>query len=177
MTQDIFFMEKAMQEAELAYDKKTYPVGAIIVNPQGEIIGRGHNGVYSEGDFTSHAEIEAIRDAGSQLMREQNFGACTLYTTWEPCLMCSGAILLAKIARVIWAKDDTVHGAIRYLHENLYPLKSPYKNWLDTLEFHSFNETNFGRRVDSWMDSWNNMKESVVQSRRQEGKRMEESLV
>lgn len=104
-----------MQEAEQASEAGTYPIGAIIVNPEGEIIGRGYNHVYDRGDYTSHAEMEAIRNAGCRLMKKPNFNTCTLYTTLEPCLMCCGAILLARIARVIWVKNDDLYGALRCL--------------------------------------------------------------
>ena len=115
MSTERHFLESAMQEAEHAHKAGTYPIGAVIVDPDNEIIGRGCNHVYWQGDYTSHAEMEAIRDAGCRLMRKPNFNACTLYTTLEPCLMCCGAILLARIARVIWVMDDDLHGALRRL--------------------------------------------------------------
>src|SRR5947207_15229667 len=118
MKTDRFYLEAAMKEAEYAYSNSTYPVGAVIVSPDDHIIGRGHNHVYSEGDFTAHAEIEAIREAGCRLMQKGNFESCTLYTTMEPCMMCCGAILLARIKRVMWVLDDDVHGGLRYLHNN-----------------------------------------------------------
>src|SRR5262249_2455484 len=119
---NLYYLKTAMIEAETAFKKKTYPVGAAIVGPNGEIIGRGHNRVYDEGDFTSHAEMEAIRGAGSQLMQKGTFEHCTLYTTLEPCLMCSGAILHARIACVVWVKDDDIHGALRCPHDKTQPL-------------------------------------------------------
>src|ERR1051326_9089212 len=101
-----YYLERAMQLAEYAYKAGTYPIGAIIVDPRGTIIGQGYNHVYTGGDFTSHAEVEAIRSAGKRLMKKPNYEACTLYTTVEPCLMCCGAILLARIKHVIWVIDD-----------------------------------------------------------------------
>lgn len=124
MSTDRYYLESAMQEAEHAYEAGTYPIGAIIVDPTGEIIGRGYNHVYCRGDYTSHAEMEAIRDAGRRLMEELNFEACTLYTTMEPCLMCCGAILIARIARVIWLIDDDLYGALRCLCNNPFPLNA-----------------------------------------------------
>jgi tRNA(adenine34) deaminase len=115
MSTERYFLESAMQEAEHAYNAGTYPIGAVIVDPGGEIIGRGCNHVYWRGDYTWHAEMEAIRDAGCRLMKKPNFNACTLYTTMEPCLMCCGAILIARIARVIWVMDDNLYGALRRL--------------------------------------------------------------
>lgn len=115
MDPELSYLEIAMQEAEHASEAGTYPIGAIIVNPEGEIIGRGYNHVYDRGDYTSHAEMEAIRNAGCRLMKKPNFNSCTLYTTLEPCLMCCGAILLARIVRVIWVKNDDLYGALRCL--------------------------------------------------------------
>src|SRR6266851_814335 len=115
MSKEHIYLESAMEQAEQAYKTGTYPIGAVIVSPNDDIIGKGYNHVYSEGDYTSHAETEAIRDAGSRLMLEPNFEACTLYTTMEPCLMCCGAILIARIKRVIWVIDDEQYGALRYL--------------------------------------------------------------
>src|SRR5947209_19194582 len=122
MSKERDYLVNAMQEAEQAYKDGTYPIGAIIVDPTDKIIGRGYNHVYSRGDYTSHAEMEAIRDAGHLLMEKQNFNRCTLYTTMEPCLMCCGAILIARIARVIWVVDDNHYGALRCLCPNSQPL-------------------------------------------------------
>lgn len=170
-----FYLEIAMQEAKIAFNNKTYPVGAVIVGPDGEIISRGHNNVYNEGVFTSHAEIEAIRAAGGQLMRKPYFESCTLYTTLEPCLMCSGAILHARIRGVTWVKDDESHGALRCLHNNIHPLSSFYVNQFDALEISSAGEYDLARQMDKWMDNWIRMKEEVQSKWWQSS--MQESLV
>lgn len=120
--QHLDYLQCAMEQAEKAHNTQTYPIGAVIVDPKGNIIGQGYNHVYSAGDYTSHAEMEAIRDAGSRLMQEPNFEASTLYTTMEPCLMCCGAILLARIKRVVWVIDDEQYGALRYLYSHSHSL-------------------------------------------------------
>jgi tRNA(adenine34) deaminase len=165
METDRSYLEAAMEEAYHAYKKKTYPVGAVIVNPDGHIISRGHNHVYSEEDrdFTAHAEIEAIRDAGHILMQKGNFEKCTLYTTWEPCLMCCGAILLARIKRVIWVMDDEDHGELRRLHENKDFLDHPYYvQKLGNLEIVRANEHDLIECMQAWMEDWKEEKERVL---------------
>jgi tRNA(adenine34) deaminase len=159
------YLEAAMEEAEKAYIKRTYPVGAVIVSPDGRIISRGHNHVYSKGneDFTAHAEIETIRGAGSLLMQKENFENCTLYTTWEPCLMCCGAILLARIKRVIWVMDDDLHGGLRLLHENkLFLNNLYYMHKLTKLDISASNEQYMLERMQTWMRDWNEEKEIVL---------------
>src|SRR5947209_3085247 len=97
MFTDLIAMEHALQEARLALTNETIPVGSVLISPDGELIGRGRNCIYSAGDCSGHAEIEAIRDAGSLLLRPVYFQRCTLYTTAEPCMMCTGAILAAGV--------------------------------------------------------------------------------
>lgn len=171
MKEDHHYIECAMEEAEKAYEAITYPVGAVIVDPYGNIIGRGHNHVYSEGDFTRHAEMEAIRDAGDLLMKEANLNACTLYTTMEPCLMCSGAILLARIKRVIWVLDsDVCNGALQHLRRNPGFLCDYYSQKIGELQVLAVgkgdlaDECNlkFKRQMTEWMELWSGKKETRV---------------
>lgn len=140
-------MEAAMKEAKEAYRDRTYPIGAVIVNPGGKVIGRGRNHIYSRGDYASHAEVEAIHSAGGQLMKRENFGGCTLYTTMEPCLMCSGAILLAHIRCVVWLISNADHGALNYLHKGLPGNQKPllstfYQNRMNSLTIISIDDYN-----------------------------------
>jgi tRNA(adenine34) deaminase len=172
------YLEIAMREARTAFNKKTYPVGAVIVGPDGEIISEGHNHVYDEGDFTSHAEMEVIRAAGRQLMRKRYFRLCTLYTTLEPCLMCCGAILHARIARVIWIKDDDTHGALQWLHDKTHPLNSLYVSKLNAVEILPAREyDDLARRMDDWLDNWNSMKTEVESMWRQGGPHTKEACL
>jgi tRNA(adenine34) deaminase len=179
MKPDKFYLEKAMEEARCASEKDTYPVGAIIVDRDGNIIGRGSNGVYAYGDYTSHAETEAIHDAGSALMFAKNFRKCTLYTTWEPCLMCSGAILLARIARVVWIKDDNDHGALRtlqYLHEQKCSLSRGYDTKLSHLKIEPTNDKMLKKQMDDLMECWSKQKEDVLCQWRQGRKQAQDKL-
>ncbi len=99
----------AMTEAQAAEVAGEVPVGAIVVH-QGQIIGRGQNRAVRDSDPTAHAEIVALREAGRALGNYRLEG-CDLYVTLEPCAMCAGAILHARIARLIYAAADPKAGA------------------------------------------------------------------
>ncbi len=98
------FMGQALKEAQLAADKGEVPVGAVIVR-NGQIIGRGHNQTESLKDPTAHAEILAIGAAGGQ-GESWRLDETTLYVTLEPCTMCSGAILLARVGHIVFGATD-----------------------------------------------------------------------
>jgi tRNA(adenine34) deaminase len=114
MTDDERWMESALREAEQAYKKKEVPVGAVVVQ-NGRIIGRGYNQIESLRDPTAHAEMIAITAAAIQLggRRLEN---CTLYVTMEPCPMCAGAIVLARIPRLVFGVWDQKAGACGTLY-------------------------------------------------------------
>jgi tRNA(adenine34) deaminase len=111
---DLDFMHLALAEAQAAQAAGEVPVGAIVVSPLGEIIGRGNNHVLRTSDPTAHAEIVALREAGRALGNYRLLtpeGGSTLYATLEPCAMCAGAILHARIARLVFAARDPKAGA------------------------------------------------------------------
>ncbi len=103
------FMREALLEAELAGSKGEVPIGAVIVK-DGEIVGRGRNRVEETCDPTDHAEILAIRDACRRLGARRLTG-CDMYVTLEPCSMCAGAIVLARIDRLYIGTEDPKSGA------------------------------------------------------------------
>ena len=103
-------MRLAIVEARAAEAAGEVPVGALVVSPSGEIIARGGNLVLRTSDPTAHAEIVALRAAGIALQNYRLVG-CTLYCTLEPCAMCAGAILHARIARLVYAAADPKAGA------------------------------------------------------------------
>lgn len=107
---DTALMRLAIAEAESAEAAGEVPVGAIVASPSGEVIGRGSNQVLRTSDPTAHAEIVALRQAGLSLANYRLPG-CTLVCTLEPCAMCAGAILHARIARLIFASRDPKAGA------------------------------------------------------------------
>ncbi len=113
-TLDEEMMRLAIAEAQSAQSAGEVPVGAIVVSPSGEILGRGQNRVLRDSDPTAHAEIVALREAGRELSNYRiltSEGGCTLYVTLEPCAMCASAILHARIARLVYAADDPKAGA------------------------------------------------------------------
>jgi tRNA(adenine34) deaminase len=107
---DDHFMEQALAEARNALAAGEVPVGAILLNKTGDIIGRGYNHPISSHDPTRHAEIAAMR-AAAQSISNYRLTGTTLYCTLEPCIMCAGAILHARIARVVFGARDPKAGA------------------------------------------------------------------
>ena len=107
---DIFYMKEALKEAEEALWQGEVPVGAVVVR-NGEIIGRGRNGREKGLDISSHAEINALKDAAKHLGR-WDLPDCSLYVTLEPCLMCSGAILQARVRYLCFGALDEKAGAV-----------------------------------------------------------------
>jgi tRNA(adenine34) deaminase len=107
---DLDFMQLALAEARAAEAAGEVPVGAIVVSPAGEIIARGNNRVLRDSDPAAHAEIVAMREAG-RVLGNYRLTGCTVYATLEPCAMCAGAILHARIARLVFAARDPKAGA------------------------------------------------------------------
>ncbi|MFC0523014.1 nucleoside deaminase [Pontibacillus salicampi] len=102
-----YFLQLAIEEGKKALYQGTYPVGAVIVNNKHEIISLGRNKVFEQKDATAHAEIDALRAAGSSILEaKESRESLTLYISLEPCVMCTGAILFANIRNVIWALND-----------------------------------------------------------------------
>jgi len=108
-------MEAALDEARRAYELREVPIGAVVVR-MGEIVGRGHNRRETWQDPTAHAEILAIRDA-CQRLGGWRLTECTLYVTIEPCPMCAGAIVLARIPRLVYGARDPKAGAVDSLFD------------------------------------------------------------
>ena len=102
-------MREALQLALQALNVNEVPVGAVVVK-EGEIIGSGYNAPISKNDPSAHAEIQALRDAGQRLGNYRLLD-CSLYVTLEPCAMCAGAIMQARIARLVYGAADPKTGA------------------------------------------------------------------
>lgn len=103
------FMQEALKEAMKAYELKEIPIGAVIVR-NGEIVGRGHNLKETLKDATLHAEINAIKDACKNLGGWRLPG-CTMYVTLEPCSMCAGALVNARVEKLVIGARDLKTGA------------------------------------------------------------------
>ena len=108
------FMFAALQEAELALEQNEVPVGAVIVH-KNKIIGRGFNQTESLKDPTAHAEMIAIT-AASSYMKDWRLNECDIYVTLEPCIMCTGALLAARINKLFFSTFDPKYGACGSLY-------------------------------------------------------------
>ena len=107
--EDRKWMRLALRQAERALEYKDVPIGAIAVH-QGAVIGRGYNRREADSDPTAHAEMIALREAAAALGRWRLDGV-TLYCTLEPCAMCAGAMVLARLPRLVYAATDPKAGA------------------------------------------------------------------
>lgn len=105
------FMHEALQRAGLAEERGDVPVGAVVVDASGRILGRGENRTIFENDPTAHAEILALRQAGARVGNHRLTDA-VLVVTLEPCIMCLGAIIQARLAGVVYAAKDPKAGCL-----------------------------------------------------------------
>ena len=115
---DDYFMKRALQEAELAFEKGEIPVGALIVIDD-KIIARTHNLTELLNDVTAHAEMQAITSAANFLGGKYLTG-CTLYVTLEPCQMCAGALYWSQISKIVFGASD-VHRGFEKMGTQLHP--------------------------------------------------------
>jgi tRNA(adenine34) deaminase len=107
--EDAAWMELALEQAQLAALAGEVPVGALVIR-RGEIIGQGHNRNLLDNDPTAHAEIVALRQAAARVGNHRLIG-CTMVATIEPCSMCAGALIHARIARLVYGATDPKAGA------------------------------------------------------------------
>jgi len=115
---DEYFMKKALQEAETAFEKGEIPVGAIIVIDN-KIIARSHNSTESLNDVTAHAEMQSIT-AAANFLGGKYLKDCTLYVTLEPCQMCAGALYWSQISKIVFGARDEQRGFLS-LGTKLHP--------------------------------------------------------
>ncbi len=111
MIDDVTFMAMAIDQARDSLEDGGVPVGACLVDADGNVLGLGHNERVQSGDPIAHGEIACLRAAG----RRASYEGCTLYTTLSPCDMCRGAILLFKIPRVVVGEAETFAGNLKAL--------------------------------------------------------------
>jgi tRNA(adenine34) deaminase len=104
-------MEEALRCAQRALEAEEVPVGAVVVHA-GQIVGRGWNRNISDSDPTAHAEVIALREAGTTVGNHR-LEDCDLFVTIEPCAMCAGAMVHARIRRLVYGADDPKAGAVR----------------------------------------------------------------
>ena len=115
MKTDAYFMNEAIKEAEKSLAEGGIPIGAVLVK-EDEVISRGHNRLIQNDSVVLHAEMDAIENAGR--LDYEDYVKCTLYTTLSPCPMCSGAMILYNIPKVVIGENTTLMGAENLLKEN-----------------------------------------------------------
>ncbi|MFK7935773.1 MAG: nucleoside deaminase [Saprospiraceae bacterium] len=116
---DNHYMQQALREAQIAFEKGEIPVGAVVVCQQ-QIIARAHNQTELLKDVTAHAEVLAITAAANYL-DSKYLTDCTLYVTLEPCAMCAGALAWSQISRVVYGAGDEKRGFMRFGKQMLHP--------------------------------------------------------
>lgn len=104
-------MRAALAEARAALETGDVPIGAVVVDADGEVVGRGRNVREAEADPTGHAEVVALREA-ARARGEWRLTGCTLVVTLEPCTMCAGAAVLSRVDRVVFGAHDEKAGAV-----------------------------------------------------------------
>ena len=119
---DEYWMSQALLQARLAAEKHEVPVGAVLINDKNELVASGHNQPISANDPTAHAEIIVLREAARKLGNYRLPGT-TLYVTLEPCVMCVGALVQARVTRIVYGAIEPKTGAI----ESAYQLFSEGK--------------------------------------------------
>jgi tRNA(adenine34) deaminase len=115
---DIYFMKKALKEAEVAFEKGEVPIGALIVI-ENKIIARSHNLTELLNDVTAHAEMQAIT-AAANFLGGKYLNNCTLYVTLEPCQMCAGALYWSQISKIVYGARDEERGFLN-LKTKMHP--------------------------------------------------------
>lgn len=114
-----YFMRKALNEAQIAYQKDEVPVGAVIVY-ESKIIAKAHNLCEQLIDFTAHAEMQAMTSA-SNFLQNKYLKECSLYVTLEPCVMCAGAAFWTRIGTLIYGASDTKRGFSKIKNKIIHP--------------------------------------------------------
>lgn len=117
---DRYWMQQALKEAQRAGERGEIPVGAVVVDDQGQLIARDHNRVEQFADVTAHAEI-LVCTAAAYHLGGKYLTRCTLYVTLEPCPMCAGALRWFQLGRLVWGASDPKGGFLRFGSALLHP--------------------------------------------------------
>jgi tRNA(adenine34) deaminase len=126
MEHDEDWMRVALDEARAAPRHGDVPVGAVVVGPDGVELGRGRNRREQAGDPTAHAELEALR-AAARALGSWRLDGCTLVVTLEPCSMCAGGMVQARVARLVFGADDPRAGAVTSLFDLVRDPRLPHR--------------------------------------------------
>jgi tRNA(adenine34) deaminase len=125
-TADEGWMRVALAEAAAALEHDDVPVGAVVVAPDGSELARGRNRREQTGDPTAHAELEALR-AAARTLGSWRLDGCTLVVTLEPCAMCAGALVQARVGRLVFGADDPRAGAVTSLFDLVRDPRLPHR--------------------------------------------------
>lgn len=140
---DTYFMQKALDEASIAYEKGEVPVGAVVVIDD-TIIARAHNLTETLNDVTAHAEMQAITSAANYLGGKY-LNQCTLYVSLEPCQMCAGALYWSQLKKLVYAASDYKRG-FEAMQTQLHPKTEVKKGVLEQKASHLMKKFFFERR-------------------------------
>ncbi|HEV2916400.1 MAG TPA: nucleoside deaminase [Candidatus Babeliales bacterium] len=107
---DLFYMDNALKQAQYAAEAQEIPIGAVIINKNGDCIAQAYNKTEQNHSQTAHAELEALRAAGN-ILKDWRLTDCWLYVTLEPCIMCMGAIYLSRLAGIVYGASSPLFGS------------------------------------------------------------------
>lgn len=127
---DEYFMKKALEQAQMAFDNDEVPVGAIVVHGS-QIISRAYNLSETLNDVTAHAEMQAYT-AAADFIGGKYLHECTLYVTLEPCVMCAGASFWTQVSRIVYGASDEKRGYYRFGKQLLHPKTEVISGVLET---------------------------------------------
>ncbi|WP_210481902.1 nucleoside deaminase [Naasia sp. SYSU D00948] len=119
-------MRLALEEAHVALTTDDVPVGCVVVDAAGTVVGRGRNRREADGDPLAHAELVALRDAAAA-RGEWNLEDCTLVVTLEPCVMCAGAVLQSRLGRLVYGAWDDKAGAVGSVYDVIRDRRLPHR--------------------------------------------------
>jgi len=120
---DLIYMKEALDQAKNAYERDEVPVGAIVVNPDGDIIARAYNSVEHDHTQRSHAESLAVEQAG-KVKHDWRLQGCWVYVTLEPCTMCMGLMKLSRVAGVVYGAESPLFGFQRGVEHDVWVSKN-----------------------------------------------------
>ena len=127
---DFPYMQEALRLAQIAFSAGEIPIGAVVVDPQGIIIGTASNTTEAQRSQIFHAEMQAVQLA-AQARGDWRLDGCTLYVTLQPCLMCSGMIALSRVERIVWAAASPLYG-VQLDTLNLNPVYTKHTKFFST---------------------------------------------
>lgn len=143
--QDVEFMDRAYELALKSYNEGGCPIGAVLIDEDGNVLGEGHNHLVQEGNPIIHGEMAAMRDAGRMISRRST----TMYTTLSPCMMCAGTIVQFKIGRVVVGDTVNSEGNVEFLRERGVDVDvMNHQNCIDLVA--KFRE----EKPELWLEDW-----------------------